>query len=352
MNPARDTSGCQRFERWITAYVDDELDAVHMLEVEDHIDGCDGCRDWVSMLRATRASLRRQCHVRAPSALRARMTLALRPRGDAEGRHVSGVRARNAAQSEGAQSDAAQSDAAQSEGTQSDGEGPPPPAVESRTLSARALASASTGRSAETVEPGASVHPVRPAQPAGISRYRFIMPVAAAATIALVLGVMQLQERETEVTSLPDPSAVPTSQRVVAALDSMVEELVSQHAQPPPLELSDPDNLQRFEPYVGVRVRNPTFQQRDMHFVGARLINHRRAALLQHSLKGRRVTMYVFNPDAVPMRSDCLQPQRFGSTRVFVGRVRGYSVAASERDGIGYALASDQDSAQLLVAAR
>ena len=45
INAARDTKDCMRLERWITAYCDDELDAVHILEVEAHLDVCEVCRE-------------------------------------------------------------------------------------------------------------------------------------------------------------------------------------------------------------------------------------------------------------------------------------------------------------------
>ena len=38
MSAARDTQACQRLDRWLSAYVDGELDVVHCLDVEDHIE--------------------------------------------------------------------------------------------------------------------------------------------------------------------------------------------------------------------------------------------------------------------------------------------------------------------------
>ena len=73
MTAAHDTSACRHFERWLTAYIDEELDAVHCLEVEDHLDDCADCREVIVHLRATRASLRGVMWVKAPSGLRERI---------------------------------------------------------------------------------------------------------------------------------------------------------------------------------------------------------------------------------------------------------------------------------------
>ena len=72
MSAAPDTSVCQRYERWITAYLDGELDAVHCLEVEDHLETCEVCLEHVQHLQRTRSSLRRMVKTAAPSSLRER----------------------------------------------------------------------------------------------------------------------------------------------------------------------------------------------------------------------------------------------------------------------------------------
>jgi hypothetical protein len=87
-------------------------------------------------------------------------------------------------------------------------------------------------------------------------------------------------------------------------------------------------------------------------YVGARM--HQRAALLQYVVDRRRVTIYVFDPKRVPMRATRLRHQRVGADRVYVGELRGYTVAASEHNGVGYAMASDlpgEDTVELLVQA-
>jgi hypothetical protein len=129
------------------------------------------------------------------------------------------------------------------------------------------------------------------------------------------------------------------------SLDSILDELVALHAQPLPPETKNPDELPRFDPLVGVPVRRPAFKPFDATFDGARVhaMRDRRAALLQYTLHNKhRVTVYVFDPKKMPVRESSLQPRR--ERAVYVGKLRGYSIAAAERSGVGYALASDLDA--------
>ena len=70
MSAARDAEACLRYDRWLTAYLDTELDAVHLLEVEDHLEACESCREYLAMLRATRGSLQNVARAVAPESLR------------------------------------------------------------------------------------------------------------------------------------------------------------------------------------------------------------------------------------------------------------------------------------------
>ena len=84
-------------------------------------------------------------------------------------------------------------------------------------------------------------------------------------------------------------------------------------------------------------------------------MRERRAALLQYTVEGNhRMTVYVFDPRALAMQATRLQPRVVRERPVYVGKLRGYSVAAAEKGGVGYALATDFDddrSAQLVLAA-
>ena len=287
MSAAAERGECQRLDRWLSAYVDDELDAIHCIEVEEHVGCCSDCAELVATLRATRTSLKRALKVSAPTSLRERLSQSL---------------------------------------------GVPELAEQAPTSQQPAPETASTP----------------PPGPA-LVKLRYVLPLAAAATLALVLGASQLG-RQMELSDAAG-SGAPTAANA-ASFDGLIDELVRQHIQPLPPETDDPEQLSKFEPHIGVRLQRPRMEE--ARFVGARM--QQNAALMQYVLRNRhRVSVYVFDPQRVPLRASRLQPRHIGNRSVFVGHVRGYSVAASESaDGIGYALASDltdDESAKLLVSA-
>jgi len=73
---------------------------------------------------------------------------------------------------------------------------------------------------------------------------------------------------------------------------------------------------------------------------------------LFYYVDGHRLTVYVFDAEEVPLRNtNVLKPRVVRDRPVFVGTKRGYSIAAIENRGVGYALATDldtQESAELV----
>jgi anti-sigma factor RsiW len=72
-----DAAKCRDHFRLLDAYVDGELEAAQLLDVEGHVSECLGCRERVELHRATSASLRRTSKVSAPAGLRARALAAM-----------------------------------------------------------------------------------------------------------------------------------------------------------------------------------------------------------------------------------------------------------------------------------
>lgn len=301
-------SACKAFAPWLSAHIDGELDAVHCSELDAHLGCCVQCREELALLRALRGSLKRRASARAPQALRERVLSALAESSDRAA-------------------------------------GEQPAAVAQVAVVAPG--------SRPSLEPG----PQNESRPQLI-RMRFAVPLAAAAIFALVFAAIRSRTPSGEVAEAV-ATAVPASEQ---ALETLLDDLVTQHADPLPPETTDPNGLERFNPLVGVRLKRPEFQPYGARYVGARLqaLRERRAAMLQFVMDGqRRVTMYIFNPRRVPVFAAETQPhylhqRAVDARRVYVGHMRGFAVAASENDGIGYALAgdiSDDESAQLVVAA-
>jgi hypothetical protein len=290
MNAARDTSACVRLERLVNTYVDDELDAIHCCEVEEHLASCDECHQRVDQLRATRASLRNALKMRAPSALRERMAKLM--------------------------------------------------SAERQSLGSSEVVD-SEERPQSMRDPAASVVTASdpPPPPPALAKLRYIMPLAAAATIALVFGAMQLQQAETNAASVAaQPTVVPSAPLSIASIDQLMVDLVDQHILSPPLDTTRVSDVRQYEPRYGVRLRPPMLH--DAKWQGARM--RKPAALMRYVTPTRQhITLYVFDSKRVPVRAGHVVRRHPNVRNIYVGKIRGYNVAAAERDGVGYAVASD-----------
>ncbi|WP_437526659.1 zf-HC2 domain-containing protein [Sorangium sp. So ce726] len=186
----------------------------------------------------------------------------------------------------------------------------------------------------------------------------YAIALAAAAGVVFVVGVARRPDAPADAAKAAASRAA-IDLAGAESVEVLLDDLVTQHAQPLPPETTNPEDLPRFDPFVGVPVRRPQFQSIPANFMGARVhtMRDRRAALLQFVVRGNhRVTVYMFNSRAVPVQKaqPILQPRVVRERPVYVGNINGYSVAAAERSGVGYALASDLGddvSTQLVLAA-
>lgn len=130
-------------------------------------------------------------------------------------------------------------------------------------------------------------------------------------------------------------------------LDPALDRLIDYHTSPPQPQVTEARLLPAFEPTVGVRLRLPSLAR--AKWQGANLVpvvNHQ-AASLRYQMPGRRqVTVWVFDPRKVSLREP-LSKHVVEGNPIYVGEWRGYSVAAKENRGIGYAMAADLDAKSL-----
>jgi anti-sigma factor (TIGR02949 family) len=177
-----------------------------------------------------------------------------------------------------------------------------------------------------------------------MSSWRTMVPLATAAAIALLWGAgtrgVQSAASETH----------------AGFGDELLAELVAEHSQPLPPEAVTPQAVRSLERYVGVPVRPGSFERDGAHLVGGRVVPLRsqRAAMLQYVVgtgdDARRVSVLVYDAQKIEVGTANFAPRAIGTAEVRVGREKGYSVAATQREGIGYLVASDLDadkSAQL-----
>ncbi len=182
----------------------------------------------------------------------------------------------------------------------------------------------------------------------GGGTWQTVVPVAVAAALALVWGFV----------ARPDAKMAMGDPGVAGGSDELLSELVNEHRWPMPPETTDPKAVRGFERYVGVPVRPASFERQGIHLVGGRVLptpHAQRAAMLQYEVgtgdNVRRVSVLVYDAQKIQVGTPNLAPREIGAAEVRVGREKGFSVAATERAGVGYLLASDLDqerSAQLV----
>jgi anti-sigma factor RsiW len=264
---------CRDRARLLGSYLDGELEAAKLLDIDEHVGGCETCREEVQLLRATRRSLRRVVRTSAPSGLRDRI-----------GSAMAAERAREDLRAHG------------------DGAG-----FESRLFGA------------------------------GPGSWRTVVPVATAAAIALIWGAA----------ARGMPAA--KNESLAGFGDDLLAELVAEHSQPLPPEATNAQAVRRLEQYVGFPVQPGSFERAGARLVGGRVVPLRsqRSLMLQYVVgtgdDTRRFSVLVYDAQKIQVTDANLAPRAVGTAEVRVGREKGYSVAAAQRAGVGYLLASDLD---------
>jgi anti-sigma factor RsiW len=279
---------CQKYARLLGAYVDGELEAAKLLEIEGHVSKCETCRERIELDRSMRGTLKKVIGDDSAGvdkgAMRARMLAAM-----------AGEKARGEARS--------------------DAVGGPVVDVQ-----------------------GASSKP-------GVVGWRTLVPLSSAAALAIIWG--SVTHAPTRITDSPSGTNVKIAG--LSAGDPLTG-FVEMHSRPWPMERTDPQGVRALEQYVGVPVRPSTFEKQGAHLVGGRLmpVNDERAALLEYRIGqgagAQRVSVFIYDPRKIQVGGADLTPRAVGTAQVRVGRANGYSVAVTQKGGIGYALASDLDT--------
>jgi len=284
------THDCKGRASMLGSYLDGELEAAKLIELDEHVVACETCREEVQLLRATRGSLKRVVRTASPAGLRERI-----------GAAMAAERVR-----EDARADAA---------TDVDATGARAPLV-------------------------------------SLASWRTMVPLATAAALALVWGAATRSNGESR-----------STEARAGFGDDLLAEIVAEHSSPLPLEAKDPDAVRGLERYVGVPVRAASFEGGGLNarLVGARVVPlhgpgaTQRATMLQYVVQTgtetRRVSLFVYDAQKIRLGNTAnLAPREVGTAEVRVGREKGYSVAATQRAGVGYVVAGDLDpdrSAQL-----
>jgi anti-sigma factor RsiW len=268
--------------RLIEAYLDGELDAAGVVEVEAHLGGCEVCRERLTLQRAIRQSVKRVVHTASIET-------------QAGGRDAFRARALKAMMAE-----------------------------QGRQASALQHAPASDGR----------------------SHWRTWVPIASAAALALFWGAASRGPIATLRQEMWPDARGPVGMQAGMGDDLLADLLHEHRNPMPPqwTDIRDvraldqyigvPVRPSRFErsgaSLVGARVL-PLHQQR--------------AAMLQYVIgtgpSQRRLSVFVYDPSKIQISGAGLSRRAVGSSEVQVGQESGYTVAVTQNGGVGYAVASD-----------
>lgn len=358
---------CRELTSAVDTYVDGELGPSQIVEVETHLARCCSCREHVALTKAIRSSLRGSA-LKAPSSLRERLKAAC------EAERAASKQARPDATAPSSSLDeragvavvlaAPRARVARGDLPGADAptvivaaaEPSAPVAWAGRCASAEVAALSSVPSVADAPSRVGPSSQRRWARPSGPLRSRYALPFAVAAGVAFAISMRKAPSQVEGSRAAAAVSEAAVVHPASTGLDGILDDLVALHAQPLPPEVTREDDVRRFDPFVGVPVQAPELQPFGAKWVGGRMLPLResRAAALQYSLAGgHRVTVYVYDPRRVKQESRQLQHRIVRNAPVFVGNVRGYNVAATERRGVGYALATDLDereSLELMVA--
>jgi len=273
---------CRQVTALLDAFLDGELPAEGVFEVEDHLATCGACSERERFETALRSSIKRATAADAlPSA---------------------GFEAR--------------------------------------------LASALRAERERILEPKSAPPPSRPRRTA-------VLPLFLAA--AMTLGFVLFLNRHVGTTSpMVEPAPAPAGPVAAAMMnpEQVLDELVDYHAKPPAPEITEQTQLLDLQPEVGVPLRAPSLKQYGASWVGATVVpmKNQHAAFLRYRISNHPVTVYVYDAHRVPLRG-VLEPMVVHNQPVHVGERRGYTIAAREQHGIGYAVATDlndEESAELV----
>ena len=280
VNPTTDSRSCGSIARLLGAHADGQLDAAKTFEVDDHLGGCETCRERVALDHAIRGSLKKAVKTAAPDDFRARML---------------------------AQMSAPSAPA-------------PAPAVMQEE---EKPAHAPTKRLAM------------------LRHWRTSLPFASAAAIALAWGFAGKQPMGTNEMSASARAGFGNDELVKQFVDVHSHPIRPETADTKevrnferevgvPVHVAHLDNNARF---VGGRLLPVRGGER------AAMLQYE---VVRDTGDVRRVSVFIYDPRRVQIHgAEQLPARAVGTAEVHVGQARGYSVAFAQRGDVGYAVATD-----------
>lgn len=174
-------------------------------------------------------------------------------------------------------------------------------------------------------------------------RWSIALPLAAAAAATLLVLTMinsHLREDRALVAAVEHRKPIEAAPNP----EQDLEEFVSYHSSPPAPQITEASMVPKLEPEVGVPLHLPSLKQYGAHWQGGSVIpvHNNRAVIFRYEVSNHPVTVYVYDTRQVRLRG-VLEPRVVHDKPVHVGVRHGYSIAAREQRGVGYAVATDLD---------
>ena len=274
---------CQQLHSLAETYLDGELDGERTLGIQLHSDACERCRERLALGRSIRESTRRLVQGLAPlsPAFEARLRGALL---EEKGQALSLARSRKVARQRSA--------------------------------------------------------PV----------WGIALAIAAAAAVWLGLNTTSAL-RSAYDSSDASSRELRAEWRQDQRTEDLLDRLIDYHSSPPARLVQETSLVPQMERDIGVRVAIPSLINYGAKLQGGsvvRMYRGQRVGYLRYRTEDKHsVTLYVYDASRVPLHAG-LNPRLVASELrrdepIYVGHRRGYSIAASHRDGVGYAVATDLD---------
>jgi anti-sigma factor (TIGR02949 family) len=167
-----------------------------------------------------------------------------------------------------------------------------------------------------------------------------IAPLAAAAAFALIWKAMP--HESAKISPTPTPSGIQAASVEPFNVEKLLDDIVERHLDRSAPTVTERALLEGMEPEVGVPVHAPNLLQYGARWEGGSVVplRNERAASLRYRVAGHRVTVYVFNSEKLPFNARFTK-RLVRNEPVYVTWKRGVSIAATDRRGVAYAVATD-----------
>lgn len=182
------------------------------------------------------------------------------------------------------------------------------------------------------------------------------LAISSAALAVLWVRMNDNVEPTTDVSGNASANNASKEQSLALSPEEALDRMIDWHSAPPEPQVTRPELVPQLERDVGVRLPVVNLARYGALWQGGSVVrvrDDRPAAYFRYrTTDNHRVTVYVYNPARIPLHAS-LEPRIVREQPVYEGYRRGYTIVAQLRRGVGYAVTTDLDepsSAELVQA--